>query len=202
MKHASKDLLEALAFTAAVFVYIWVLRFRAPWTILLLVAWVAAALLSHRATLESSGLSPRRFLEALVDWRYLWLTALLALALILQQRLADPQMLARGGAYFAWCSLQQFVYQNLVHRRIRASFHPGPRAWWLSGLIFGLVHWPNPVLVPATALWGALSSYLFERWPSVLALALLQLLLSSLLYELTPWQWHHGFRVGPKFYFP
>ena len=54
----------------------------------------------------------------------------------------------------------------------------------------------------ATALWGAISSYLFERWPSIVALALIQLMFSSLLYELTPWEWHHGFRVGPGYHSP
>ena len=202
MKRSNTGLVEALAFTAAVLAYIWVFRFRAPWTIWLLVVWATAACLLHRETLDSCGLSARRFLQAIVSWRYLWPAALLALALVLQERIADPQLLARGGVYFAWCCVQQAVYQNLVYRRLRSSIGADPPPWLLSGIIFGLVHWPNPVLVPATALWGAISSYLFERWPSIVALALIQLMFSSLLYELTPWEWHHGFRVGPGYHSP
>jgi hypothetical protein len=202
LKRDKTGLLEALAFTAAVLLYIWLLRLRAPWTLWLLVAWTAISYIVHRETPASFGLSPRSFLQAVVDWRYLWMGALLGLALALEERIADPQMLTRGALYFAWCCVQQTVYQNLVFRRLSASIGPNPPPWLLSGIIFGLVHWPNPVLVPATALWGAISSYLFERWPSIIALALLQLLFSSLLYELTPWEWHHGFRVGPGFDLP
>jgi Type II CAAX prenyl endopeptidase Rce1-like len=202
LKRSKVGLIEALAFSAAVLAYIWVFRFRAPWTLWLLVAWAAVAYTVHRETPDSTGLSMRCFLQALADWRYLWPGALLALGLVLQQRLADPQLLARGGAYFVWCCVQQAVYQNLVYRRLRASLGTHPPPWLLSGMIFGLVHWPNPVLVPVTAVWGALSSYLFERWPSVPALALVQFLFSTLLYELTPWDWHHGFRVGPRYDFP
>jgi Type II CAAX prenyl endopeptidase Rce1-like len=202
LKRSKTGLIEAIAFSAAVLAYIWIFRFRAPWTVWVLVAWAAIAYMVHRETLDSSGFSMGVFLRAVVDWRYLWPAALLALGLVLQQRLADPQLLLRGVIYFAWCCVQQAVYQNLVYRRVRSSTGPGPPAWMLSGMIFGIVHWPNPVLVPATAVWGAVSSYLFERWPSVVALALVQFLCSSLLYELTPWGWHHGFRVGPRYDFP
>jgi hypothetical protein len=194
-------MVEALAFTAAVLAYIWVFRFRDPWTLWLLVAWAAIAFSVHRVTLDSSGLSARRFVKAVADWRYLWLAALLLLGLVLQERLIDLRLLARGSAYFAWCCAQQVIYQNLIYRRLQDSIGDPP-PWLLSGMIFGLVHWPNPVLVPATTLWGAVSSYLFDRWPSVVALALVQFMFSSLLYELTPWDWHHGFRVGPRYEVP
>jgi hypothetical protein len=98
--------------------------------------------------------------------------------------------------------LQQAVYQNVVYRRLRDGIAPEAHPWLLSGAIFGIVHWPNPLLVPVTTVWGAISSYLFERWPSVVALGLVQFLFSTLLYEMTPWEWHHGFRVGPRYMFP
>jgi hypothetical protein len=202
LKRSKTGLIEALAFTAAVLAFIWVFRFRAPWTLWLLVAWAVAAGLARGESLDSSGLSPRRFAQAAVAWRYLWPGALLALALVLQERLVDGQLLARGAFYFTWCCLQQTVYQNLVYRRLRASIGLAASPWLPAGVIFGLVHWPNPVLVPVTLMWGVISSYLFERWPSVLALALVQFLFSSLLYELTPWSWHHGFRVGPRYDLP
>jgi hypothetical protein len=202
LKRSKSGLIEALTFSAAVAAYIWVFRFRAPATLWLLVAWAGIAFIVHRETLDSSGLSVRTFAHAVADWRYLWPGALVALGLVLQGRLADPLLLARGAAYFVWCCVQQAAYQNLVYRRVRDSLGPDSPSWLLSGIIFGLVHWPNPVLVPVTAFWGMLSSYLFERWPSVPALALVQFLFSSLLYELTPWDWHHGFRVGPRYNFP
>ncbi len=206
MRRTNSGVFEALAFSAAVLVYIWVLRFRAPASVWLLVGWAVAAYFVHGDTLAVSGFSLGPLLRALADWRYLWPAALLGLALTLQERFADPQLLARGAVYFAWCCVQQTVYQNLIYRRIRDSAAhdeaPAKPPWLLAGMIFGIVHWPNPVLVPATAFWGAISSYLFERWPSVIALALVQFLFAALLYELTPWDWHHGFRIGPGYYSP
>jgi len=202
LRQVSGGLIEALAFAAAVFLYIWVLRPSAGWTLWLLVAWAGSALAWHGETLDSLGLSPRRSVETVAAWRYFWLAALLALGLVLRERLAEPRLLVQGGAYFLWCCIQQTVYQNLVYRRVRQSLGAGQEAWLLSGLIFGFVHLPNPVLVPATALWGAASSYLFERQPSIPALAVVQVTLSSLLYNLIPWEWHHGFRVGPGYFVP
>lgn len=201
MRPADRGAWEALAFTAATLAYIWALRFYAGWTLWLLVAWATASILRRSETLDEAGLSPRRAAVALAAWKYAWLLALPALAAVLGARLLEPPLLLRAGVYFLWCCIQQTVYQNLVYRRMRAGWGPGPRSWTLAGLAFGLVHLPNPVLVPATAVWGAVSSRLFERWRSLPALALAQTILSSLLYETTPRDWHHGFRVGPGYFF-
>lgn len=200
MRRDRSGAVQALAFGAAVFVYIWTLRDSAPWSIWLLVAWAGIAFVRNGETVDSAGLSPRRAIETFAAWRFVWPAALLALGLVLRERLAEPALLARGGAYLLWCCLQQTVYQTLVYRRVRASFGPTLEAWLLSGFIFGAVHLPNPVLAPATAVWGSVSSYLFERRSSILALALAQVVMSSLLYEFTPWEWHHGLRVGPGYF--
>ena len=42
-----------------------------------------------------------------------------------------------------------------------------------------------------------------HRWwqrPSILPLAMAQVALSSVLYELSPYQLHRGFRVGPGYF--
>ena len=202
MKRGRGGLIQAVAFVAAVLVYIWILHPGTGWAFWLLVAWAGIAFVWNGETLHSAGLSPRRFIETMAAWRFVWLAALLVVGLVLQERLAEPRLLARGGVYFLWCCVQQSIYQTLVYRRIRSSLGPSRGAWLLSGLVFGLVHLPNPVLVPATTLWGAASSYLFERRPSVAALALIQVTFSSLLYELSPCSWRQSFRVGPGYFIP
>jgi len=84
----------------------------------------------------------------------------------------------------------------MIYLPLRESM-PKPRAAFVTGLIFALVHWPNPVLVAGTFVWGAASALLFERRRSIWALALLQVPLSSLLLVLTPHSLNHGFRIGP-----
>lgn len=201
MISAKRGLLEAFVFAAAVMGYIWVWRFDAPWVLWLLISATLLNLVRLEETPESAGLSPRRFVEALRAWWFVWPLALLALAIVLQERIVSPRLIARGMGYLAWSTIQQVLYQTFVYGRVKAGLGAAPPAWMISGAIFGLVHWPNPVLVPATALWGAVSSRLFEKCRSVPALALLQFVMSSLLYELTPFAWHHGFRVGPTYYF-
>jgi hypothetical protein len=202
LRRDSSGALEAGGFTAATLLCIWLPRPRSAWPLSLLAAWAVVSIVAHSKTIDEAGLSPRRFGEAVHAWRYGLIALWGALALVLQERVAEPGLLLRGAAYFGWCCIQQAAYQNLVYRRIRATLGPRWPAWALSGLLFGLVHLPNPVLVPATALWGVASSYLFERRPSAPALALIQAALSSLLYEASPPDWHHGFRVGPGYFAP
>jgi hypothetical protein len=199
LKRGKSGFAEAVAFACATLAYIWMLRPN-RWFLLLLVGWAVLSIARRSTSPAEMGWSPRRFAEAMYAWRYGWLAGAVCLILILAGRIADSEILFRGGAYFVWCCIQQTVYQNLVYRPLRHSFDAGLLSWSVSGLIFGAVHLPNPVLAPATLLWGAGSSRLFEAKPSIPALALAQVLLSSLLYELTPWDWHHGFRVGPGYF--
>jgi len=198
---AKRGLVEAVVFGAAVIVYIWLLRFDAPWTLWLLVSATLLNFVRLKETPESAGLSARRFADAARAWWFVWPLALLALAIVLQERIVAPRLIARGAAYLAWSTIQQVLYQTFVYRRICSSLGAGIPSWIISGAIFDLVHWPNPLLVPATAVWGAVSSRLYEQHRSAPALALLQFAMSPLLYELTPFAWHHGFRVGPTYYF-
>lgn len=198
---AKRGLVEAIVFGAVVFVYIWLLRFDAPWVLWLLISATLLNFVRLEETPESAGLSPRRFAETLRAWWFVWPLALLALAVVLQERIVSPRLIARGAAYLVWSTIQQVLYQTFVYGRVRTSLGAGLPAWIISGATFGLVHWPNPVLVPATVLWGAVSSRLYEQHRSAPALAFLQFVMSSLLYELTPFAWHHGFRVGPTYYF-
>ena len=89
------------------------------------------------------------------------------------------------------------LLQNMIYRRLRAGFGATWGTWVVAGALFALAHLPNPVLVPATLVWGAVSARLFERWSSVIAIALLQTLLSGLLYWMAPLRLSHEFRVGP-----
>ena len=195
----NRPVAEAIAFTLAVLLYIWILRFRWPSTVWLLVAAVLASCLQHSETIRSVGLAPREIRSSLAEWKAGLLLAALATALLGGRRVFTAPMLYRGLLYFLWCVAQQFVYQAMICRRFRLAFGPSWRAASLSGVLFSLVHLPNPVLAPATLLWGALSSRLFERRPSVPVLGLLQFLLSSILLWLTPIAWHRNFRVGASY---
>lgn len=195
----SRPIAEAFVFAAAVILYIWVLRSRAPWTIWLLALAVAVSVWRHAETLASAGLSLATLRSALRAWWMWFVLAAAAVALLGGRSVLGVEPLERALTYFLWCIGQQVVYQTMIYRRVREAFGASWRAWTLSGILFALAHLPNPVLAPATLAWGIISSRLFERLPSAPALGLLQFLLSTLLLLLTPLRWHRNLRVGPGY---
>lgn len=197
MARQPKPLAEALLFTFGVVAYSWLRQW--PFAIVIPALLAAATVRAFRArgeTLETFGLRPRRLARSLAVWRYWYLAGVAGVVAVLGERLLEPHLLKRGAVYFAWCVLQQLLYQNMVHKPVRRHYPHSGRAYWISGVLFASAHLPNPVLVPTTFAWGAISCRMFERLPSVLGLALIQILFSSVLYWATPFDWHRGFRVG------
>jgi hypothetical protein len=194
-------LAEAFGFAAVVVTDIWFLRPTSAWWDVLPAAFAIVSCIAHRETLESLGLSARELLAALRAWRFPLLAA--ATAAIGGCFLTGQpwRLLYRGCLYFLWCVLQQFLLQNMIYRKLRDAAGASWSAWILAGVLFGATHVPNPVLVPATLLWGAVSSRLFEHRAAIVPIALLQTLLSALLLWLTPADWSHQFRVGPGYWY-
>ena len=140
-----------------------------------------------------------RLILSLHLWRVLWILTVALFLTLGWHLLFNLNILARGGIYFAWCFVQQLIYQSVVYTVLRKSMKPWPAAL-ISGFVFALLHIPNPVLIVGTLVWGVVSSLLFEDCRTVLGLALLQVMFSSTLMWLTPVQLHHRFRVGPSYY--
>ena len=68
-----------------------------------------------------------------------------------------------------------------------------------TGLLFSLIHLPNPVLMPVTLIGGILSVYFFYRTQNIYLIAILHAALAlSVKYSL-PDSWHHNLRIGPGF---
>lgn len=102
--------------------------------------------------------------------------------------------------YFAFCLLQQVGLNSLLSNRIFLLIE---RPWLtalFAGTIFALLHWPNPVLMPATFIAGVAMSWLFVRERNILPLALWQMVLGMLLGWAFPIAWHHALHVGPGYY--
>jgi hypothetical protein len=151
----------------------------------------------HGRSARSLGFSPQAFYLSLSRWRVLWILSTLLLLLLGWRILYNPHTLEHGVAYFVWCAAQQIVLQSMIYLPLRQAFQRPWPAVLLAAFAFSIIHAPNPVLLPATFVWGAVSCVLFERLPSIWGLALLQVILSSLLLWLTPHSLNHGFRIGP-----
>ncbi len=202
MNQKSRAVWEVSLFTAGVASLLWIpyTWWAIPVAGVLLVA-TALAFLSRSETISSLGLGPRLFVRSLDVWKVWYLSSLAGLVIIGGNRLLAPGAVKRGILYFVWCVVQQLLYQNMVAKPLWDAFPKPVRACGISALMFALVHLPNPVLVPATFVWGAISCWLFRQHRSVIGLALLQTLLSFILSWIAPEAWSHAFRVGIA-YFP
>ena len=107
---------------------------------------------------------------------------------------------SRFFGYMAFCLLQQVGLSSLVTNRLLAATDSPMRASFLAGLLFALLHWPNPVLVPLTFVGGALMAWLFSKDRNILPLTVSQTVLGTLIWWALPSAWHHAMRVGPGFY--
>ncbi len=106
-----------------------------------------------------------------------------------------------------WGLVQQLILQGFIYRRLRylltGSEEPVDArrinaAIVLTALLFSLAHAPNPALMIFTLLGGLIWSWVYERAPSLPALALSHGLMSGLVItSLPPWILH-SMSVGYK----
>jgi len=197
---SSGPLWEAAAFAGGVLLYIWWFESIAPYSVVVLLAAMLLSFWKHSETAASVGLGWIMTFSTLRRWWMVWL-ALAPMVIWLGWR-RNFGLNSHTLIYLLWCMLQQLTYQNMISDHLREGLGPCWTARTLSGGAFALVHLPNPVLIPATLIWGTLSSYLFERFRNVIALGILQFLLSSMVFLLTPLAWNHGMRVGPGYFEP
>lgn len=103
--------------------------------------------------------------------------------------------------YYPWALLQNFWMNGYFTNRLAKVFPEQPKLVSLAvGILFAIVHWPNPVLAVATLIGGAMSAYFFQRNRNLYWLALSHAILAvSLLYFL-PDAWHHHLRIGPGYW--
>jgi hypothetical protein len=211
--------MEALLFSSAVAMFIWRWQAADPYSWIAFPIWLLASFLLHRDTPKTLGWRADNLWPA--TRQGLWMFAAFIGAVViagislgaLHRTPQHPLDHHRFVGYFAFCLLQQVAVNSYLMNRFLfatstiASPDSGAEsrerpivAAALSSLIFGALHWPNPVLVPVTLIGGFGMCLLFARQRNILPLTLGQAILGGLVWWAFPIAWHHSMRVGPGYY--
>jgi len=200
------NLLEALAFPAFVSLYIWRWQEASPKTWLTFPVWLLLSFALHRDTPKTIGWRADNLKPATRSAAPIFLFFFLILGLVgvtlgaLHRAPAHFVAPKRFVGYFAFCLLQQIGLQSLTMNRLLKGLQSPEVAALVGGVLFGALHWPNPVLVPLTLVGGTVMCWLFARDRNILPLVLGQAILGGLVWWAFPLAWHHSMRVGPGYY--
>ena len=200
------SLIEAFIFSAFIGWFIWRLQFSHPRSWVVFPVWLLISFIIHRDTPKTLGWRADNLKLAARQAAIVFGIGIIAICAAglylgaihrLPAHLLDSR---RFFGYFSFCLLQQIALNSyLMNRSLYAVERPLVAAS-LASVIFALLHWPNPVLVPLTLVGGFAMCWLFARERNILPLTLGQAILGGLVWWAFPIAWHHSMRVGPGYY--
>lgn len=97
---------------------------------------------------------------------------------------------------FAWALAQQYVLQGFFNRRAMIALGRGWFSVSLIGVIFALLHLPNPWLTLITLIAGGIWAAVYQRAPNLIALALTHAVMTWFIVSTLPASMLRHLRVG------
>ena len=160
-------LIEAFAFAAFIGWYIWRLQFTHPNSWVVFLVWLVVSFVLHRDTPKTLGWRADNLRSASRQAALVFgvcIAALGAAGLYLGAVHRLPAHFLdshRFFGYFAFCLLQQIALNSYLMDRLLYAVERPMVAALFASVIFALLHWPNPVLVPLTLVGGFAMCWLF-----------------------------------------
>jgi hypothetical protein len=108
-----------------------------------------------------------------------------------------PTILVRRYWFYAFFALlQQFLLLDFILLRLLRLL-PGRKAAVMAAAgLFGLAHLPNPILTPATLIWGSIACLIFLQYRNLYTLAVVHIIFGVLISVTVPGPVDHNMRVG------
>jgi membrane protease YdiL (CAAX protease family) len=98
-----------------------------------------------------------------------------------------------------WGLFQQYALQGFINRRLQLALGQGFKVTLLVGLLFGLLHLPNPLLALLTFIGGIIWAAVYQRHPNLLALGIAHSVASVTMALAIPPSLVNGLRVGFRY---
>lgn len=196
-----RDLAELAVTYGLILLVIWTPRPMQRWLYLLALAWVVASFSLSFAGWRQLGFRLAGFRRSL--WVVGLAAVLAAVAVALATRLHtlhEPHgavdWLRSFAGYTVWSLVQQMLLQGYFLLRLERLL-PGRIAPVIAAAgLFATAHLPNPILTPATLVWGLVACAVFVRFRNIYPLAMAHAIFGICIAITVPGPVVRNMRVG------
>ena len=162
----------------------------------------------HGDTLENLGLAPNNFYKdsiviTLISLIFLLIVFMIALFWnpeFLNQENLSVKIFVHFNLYYFWALFQNLCLNGYFVNRLNVATGSSTITSLFSGILFSVIHWPNPVLLIATLAGGIMSAYFFQRNKNLYFISAAHAIIAVSLLYFFPDSWHNHLTIGPGFY--